>query len=48
MNRKATPTVTLIVMLIVSFFVVFLAVKQFSVLRNQIYQEAYYSSGVKI
>ncbi len=44
MNRKATPTVTLIVMFIVSFFVVFLAIKQFYILRQQVYIDAYYGS----
>jgi hypothetical protein len=42
MSRKATPTVTLIVMFMVAFFTVFLSVKQFSVFKNQVYQEAYY------
>jgi len=42
MGRKATPTVSIIAMVIVAFFVVFLAVKQYFALRQQIYVEAYY------
>ena len=42
MERKATPTVSIIAMVMVVFFVSFLAVKQYFVLRQQIYVEAYY------
>ena len=42
MDRKATPTVSIIAMAMVAFFVVFLAVKQFFVLRQQVYNDAYY------
>jgi len=42
MNEKTTPAVTIIVMSLVAFFTVFLAVKQYLVLRNQVYQEAFY------
>lgn len=42
MDRKVTPTVTLIVMFMVAFFTVFIAVKQFFALRDQVYWDAYY------
>lgn len=42
MGRKATPTVSIIAMGIVTFFVVFLAIKQFSILKQQVYVDAYY------
>lgn len=40
--KKGAPGLTLIVMFLVAFFVVFLAVKQYSLLKNQVYDEAYY------
>ena len=42
MNRKATPLESIIAMSMVVFFVVFLAVKQFFVLKQQVYNDAYY------
>ncbi len=42
MNEKTTPAVTIIIMSLVAFFTIFLAVKQYFVLRNQVYWEAYY------
>jgi len=42
MEKRTTPAMTLIVMFLVAFFTVFLAVKQYFVLRNQVYWEAYY------
>ena len=41
MNKKTTPTVTLIAMSLVAFFTVFIAIKQYLILREQVYQEAY-------
>ena len=43
MNKKTTPIVTLIAMFMMVFFIIFLAFKQFSVLKAQVYQEAFYS-----
>lgn len=42
MNKEATPAITLIIMFMVAFFTIFLAVKQFFALREQVYQEAFY------
>jgi len=41
MNKNSA----IILMFLISFFTVFLAVKQFIVLRNQVYWDAYYGSG---
>jgi hypothetical protein len=42
MDRVATPLASIITLFIVVFFVGFLAVKQFLVFRQQVYQDAYY------
>jgi len=42
MNKTSNPVVILIIMSVVAIFAVFLAVKQFFILRDRIYQEAYY------
>ena len=47
MDRKATPTVSIIAMVMVVFFVVFLAFKQYYVLRQQIYNDAFYNIDEK-
>jgi hypothetical protein len=43
--KKGAPTVTLIELFLVAFFVVFIAVKQYIVLKQQISNEVYYDSG---
>jgi hypothetical protein len=43
--KKGAPVVTLIALFLMAFFVVFIAVKQYYILKQQIYNEAYYDSG---